>query len=61
MAGRRTNLALMVLLIGALLTGALAYATGTGWARLWIVAHGIVGLGIVVLAPWKSVIVRRGL
>ena len=61
MAGRRTNLALMVLLIGALLTGGLAYATGTGWARLWIVAHGIVGLGIVVLAPWKSVIVRRGL
>ena len=61
MAGRRTNLALMILLIGALLTGALAYATGTGWGRLWIVAHGIVGLGIVVLAPWKSVIVRRGL
>lgn len=61
MAGRRTNLALMVLLIGALLTGALAYATGTGWARLWIVAHGVVGLGILLLAPWKSVIVRRGL
>jgi DMSO/TMAO reductase YedYZ molybdopterin-dependent catalytic subunit len=60
-AGRRTNLALMVLLLGALVTGVLAYATGTGWARLWIVAHGVVGLGIVVLAPWKSVIVRRGL
>src|SRR5919108_1267348 len=61
MAGRRTNLALMVLLISALFTGALAYATGTGWARLWVIAHGIVGLGIVVLAPWKSVIVRRGM
>jgi DMSO/TMAO reductase YedYZ molybdopterin-dependent catalytic subunit len=61
MAGRRTNLALMVLLLAALLTGALAYATGTGWARLWVIAHGIVGLGIVALAPWKSVIVRRGL
>lgn len=61
MAGRRTNLALMALLIGALFTGALAYATGTGWARLWVVAHGVVGLGIVALAPWKSVIVRRGL
>jgi DMSO/TMAO reductase YedYZ molybdopterin-dependent catalytic subunit len=51
----------MALLIGALFTGALAYATGTGWARLWVIAHGIVGLGIVALAPWKSVIVRRGL
>ncbi|HEX6381717.1 MAG TPA: molybdopterin-dependent oxidoreductase [Acidimicrobiia bacterium] len=61
MAGRRTNLALMALLIGALFTGALAYATGTGWARLWVIAHGVVGLGIVALAPWKSVIVRRGL
>ena len=59
-AGRRTNLALMLLLLGALGTGALAYATGTGWARLWVIAHGVVGLGIVVLAPWKSVIVRRG-
>jgi DMSO/TMAO reductase YedYZ molybdopterin-dependent catalytic subunit len=61
MAGRRTNLALMVLLLGALVTGALAYATGTGWARLWVIAHGVVGLGILTLAPWKSVIVRRGL
>jgi hypothetical protein len=61
MAGRRTNLALMLLLVGALLTGALAYATGTGWARLWVVAHGVAGLGIVALTPWKSVIVRRGL
>jgi DMSO/TMAO reductase YedYZ molybdopterin-dependent catalytic subunit len=61
MAGRRTNLALMVLLVGALLTGALAYATGTGWARLWVILHGVVGLGILTLAPWKSVIVRRGL
>src|ERR671919_415138 len=61
MAGRRTTLALMLLLLGALVTGALAYATGTGWARLWVIAHGVVGLGIVVLAPWKSVIVRRGL
>jgi DMSO/TMAO reductase YedYZ molybdopterin-dependent catalytic subunit len=51
----------MLLLIAALLTGALAYATGTGWSRLWVIGHGIVGLGIVALAPWKSVIVRRGL
>src|SRR5215218_7932615 len=61
MAGRRTNLALFGLLAGALGTGALAYALGRGWAG-WIVAvHGAVGLGIVLLAPWKSVIARRGL
>ena len=61
MAGRRTNLSLLVLLLGALLTGALAFAIGTRWATLPVVAHGIVGVGIVLLAPWKSVIARRGL
>ena len=29
--------------------------------RWVVIAHGIVGLGIVVLAPWKSTIARRGL
>ena len=61
MAGRRTNLALLVLLAGALVTGGLAYAIGTGWARWAVVAHGAAGLGILILAPWKSVIARRGL
>ncbi|HEX8100517.1 MAG TPA: hypothetical protein VF660_10015, partial [Actinomycetota bacterium] len=61
MAGRRTNLALLVLLGAALGTGALAYAVGTGWARWSVVAHGTVGLGIVTLTPWKSVIARRGI
>jgi molybdopterin-dependent oxidoreductase-like protein protein len=61
MAGRRTNLALLGLLAGALGTGALAYAIGTGWSRWTVVAHGTVALGIVVLTPWKSVIAQRGL
>ena len=61
MAGRRTNLALLVLLAAALATGALAYAMGTGWGRWSVVAHGTVALGIVVLTPWKSVIARRGI
>ncbi|MGH2764751.1 MAG: molybdopterin-dependent oxidoreductase [Actinomycetota bacterium] len=61
MAGRRTNLALLVLLGGALLTGALAYAIGSGWARAAVVAHGVLGVSLVLLAPWKSVIARRGL
>jgi DMSO/TMAO reductase YedYZ molybdopterin-dependent catalytic subunit len=60
-AGRRTNLALLVLLAAALLSGALAYAIGGGWAGPVAVAHGVVGLTIVLLAPWKSVVARRGL
>jgi DMSO/TMAO reductase YedYZ molybdopterin-dependent catalytic subunit len=60
-AGRRTNLALLVLLPFALATGIGAYAVGTGWAQWVVVAHGVTGIAIVVLTPWKSVIVRRGL
>lgn len=61
MAGRRTNLALLFLLAGALLTGLLAFALGSGWNRWAAVAHGALALGILILAPWKSVIARRGL
>jgi hypothetical protein len=61
MAGRRTNLALLVLLLVAFVTGALAYGLGTGWNRWAVVAHASAGFGIVLLAPWKSVIARRGL
>ncbi len=39
----------------------MAFATGTGWVRLPLIIHAISGLVIVVLIPWKSVIVRRGL
>jgi DMSO/TMAO reductase YedYZ molybdopterin-dependent catalytic subunit len=60
-AGRRTNLALLVLLAAALATGALAYGIGGGWVGVVVVLHGAVGIGIVLLAPWKSVIARRGL
>jgi DMSO/TMAO reductase YedYZ molybdopterin-dependent catalytic subunit len=60
-SGRRTNLALLVLLAGAVATGGLAYATGTGWVRWPAVAHAIVGLAILALGPWKSFVVRRGL
>jgi hypothetical protein len=60
-AGRGTNLALLVLLIGALVTGGLAFAIGGGWAYWALAVHGAVGLGFVLLAPWKSVISARGL
>ncbi|HET9779424.1 MAG TPA: molybdopterin-dependent oxidoreductase [Propionibacteriaceae bacterium] len=59
-AGRRTNVALLVVLIGAALTGILAFAAGTPIpARLATVVHGLLGLAVVLLVPWKTVIVRR--
>jgi Oxidoreductase molybdopterin binding domain len=59
-AGRRTNVALLVVLIGAAFTGGLAFATGTPIpARLATLIHGLFGLAVVLLVPWKSVIVRR--
>jgi DMSO/TMAO reductase YedYZ molybdopterin-dependent catalytic subunit len=60
-AGRRTNLALLVLLAAAAVTGALSFAIGGSWIRWAVVAHGVASLGIVALAPWKSAISSRGL
>src|SRR5688572_1071392 len=60
MGMRRTNLALLAVLV-ALVSGGLAFAAGTGWGRPVVVAHGVAGLAVLVLAPWKSVVVRRGL
>jgi DMSO/TMAO reductase YedYZ molybdopterin-dependent catalytic subunit len=61
MAGRRTNLGLLALLAVALATGVLAFGMGSAWARWAVVAHGAAGVGILLLAPWKSAIARRGL
>lgn len=61
MAGRRTNLALLALLVVAFATGVLSWAVGTSVAAAIVVAHGVAGLAIVVLAPWKGAIASRGL
>ncbi len=59
-AGRRTNAALFLLCVGAFTSGWVAFAVGTpGPATVTTVAHGIFGLGVVVLVPWKSVVIRR--
>jgi len=61
-AGRRTNLALLAMLVSALVTGVLGYAIGTpGTARVVTIAHGAFGFGLLLLVPWKSVIVRRSI
>jgi hypothetical protein len=59
-AGRRTNMALLVVLVDAAVTGGLAFAAGTPIpAWLATVVHGLFGLAVVLLVPWKTVIVRR--
>ena len=59
-AGRRTNVALLIVLVGAFLSGWAAFAAGTAVpSRLTTVGHGLLGLGVVVLTPWKTVVVRR--
>lgn len=37
------------------------WTIGSGWTRWPTVVHGSVGVAIVVMAPWKSVVNRRGL
>jgi Oxidoreductase molybdopterin binding domain len=60
-AGRRTNLALLALLALAFVTGIASWMVAPGLVRWIVIAHGIVGLGIVAPAPWKRTIARRGL
>src|SRR2546421_4977642 len=59
--GARTNVALMVLLAVAFLTGWLAFAFATAPARWSLDVHAAGGFAILALLPWKSMIARRGL
>lgn len=61
MGGRRTNLALLLLLAAAFLTGWLAFSFTSLGSRAALVVHGVAGLAIIGLLPWKSIIVRRSL
>jgi Oxidoreductase molybdopterin binding domain len=59
-AGRRTNLALLVMVLAAAATGVLAFAAGTPIpAKIATLGHGLFGLGLILLVPWKTGIVRR--
>lgn len=59
--GRRTNLALLILLPLAIFTGLWANTIGAEGFIHPSVFHGAVALAILILSPWKSVIARRGL
>jgi hypothetical protein len=61
MGGRRTNLALLGLLAAAFLTGWLAFSFNNWSSRVVLVVHGLAGLAIIGLLPWKSLLARRSL
>jgi DMSO/TMAO reductase YedYZ molybdopterin-dependent catalytic subunit len=56
-----TNLALLVVLLLAFVTGVGAVASGSSGGRWVVTAHGVVAMAVVLLVPWKSRVVRRGL
>lgn len=58
---RVTNLALLGVLVVAFATGIGAVAAGSPGGRWVVVAHGIAAMGVILLVPWKSIVVRRGL
>src|SRR5215471_12805692 len=59
--GRQTNQALLVVLVFAFGTGVATVAIGSPDGRWVAVGHGICGLAVVLLIPWKSRVVRGGL
>ena len=60
-SGRVTNLTLLVALLLAFATGAGAVATGSPHGRWVVVGHGVAAMMVVLLIPWKSAVIRRGL
>ena len=60
-AGRITNQTLLVALVLVFGTGVATVAIGSPSGRWAAIAHGIAGLVILFLVPWKSRVVRGGL
>lgn len=58
---RATNLTLLLALLVTFATGIGAVATGTASGRWVVIGHGTGALAILLLIPWKSMVVRRGL
>jgi DMSO/TMAO reductase YedYZ molybdopterin-dependent catalytic subunit len=60
-AGRRVDLVLGLLLSAGVLTGIAANTVGVNWPLDLIQLHAGAALAILLLAPWKFVVIRRGL
>jgi DMSO/TMAO reductase YedYZ molybdopterin-dependent catalytic subunit len=59
--GRQTNQALLVVLLFAFGTGVATVAIGSPGGAWVAIGHGICGVAVVLLIPWKSRVVRGGL
>src|SRR5262249_8510068 len=59
--GRQTNQALLVMLLFAFGTGVATVAIGSPDGHWAAIGHGICGMAVVLLIPWKSRVVRGGL
>jgi DMSO/TMAO reductase YedYZ molybdopterin-dependent catalytic subunit len=60
-AGRITNQTLLVALVLVFGTGVATVAIGSSSGRWAAIAHGVAGLVILLLVPWKGRVVRGGL
>jgi DMSO/TMAO reductase YedYZ molybdopterin-dependent catalytic subunit len=60
-AGRRVDLVLGLLLMVGVLTGITANTIGVNWPLDLIQLHAGAALAIVLISPWKVVVIRRGL
>jgi hypothetical protein len=59
--GRQTNQALLVVLLLTFGTGVATVAIGSPDGAWVAIGHGICGMAVVLLIPWKSRVVRGGL
>src|SRR5215468_11194421 len=59
--GRQTNQALLVVLLFAFGTGVATVAIGSPDGAWVAIGHGICGMAVLLLIPWKSRVVRGGL
>lgn len=60
-SARATNLSLFVTLVLVFATGVGAVATGSAGGRWIVIAHGVVAFMVILLIPWKTIVIRRGL
>jgi DMSO/TMAO reductase YedYZ molybdopterin-dependent catalytic subunit len=58
---RRTNLTLFLVLALTFATGVGVVATGSARGRWIAIAHGVVAMAVILLIPWKTRVIRRGL